>query len=348
MLMDTKVIVIDESAFIRKVISEYINEVRGFEVVGRFRDIKNSIKQIISLKPEVIVLDLNKEEVDGLANLEDYVEKEKNAKIIVVSENSKEEFIRKLNGKLLKNIEFIYKKEDFTMDGIKSIKNELINSLEACINKEHKISYQKKEINVQNKQKEKKEYKKIDVLLIGASTGGPRALNKLLSSITKRLDIPVLIVQHMPVGFTKTFAERLDRSCKNFKVVEAEDGMSLEKNKVYIAKGGIHMCISENKTIRFDDSKSIWGVKPAVDKLFISGAKVYKGNVLACVLTGMGRDGAEGIKKIKECGGVTIAESEETCLIYGMPKAAIETGDIDYALRLELIPSKIEEWVREV
>ncbi|MGL4875854.1 MAG: chemotaxis protein CheB [Clostridium sp.] len=344
MLMNKKVIVIDESAFIRKVFSEYINEVSGFEVVRRFRDVESSIKQIISIKPEVLVLDLNKEEAEELIKLECYIEEEKFTKIIVISESDKDEFIKKIGNKVARNVEFIFKKEDFTIDGIKSIQEELIKKLEACINKEHKITYQRKEQKVLE---HKKEYKKIDVLLIGASTGGPRALNKLLSSIGK-INAPILVVQHMPVGFTKTFAERLDRTCRNFKVVEAEEGMNLEKNKVYVAKGGIHMCISGNKTIKFDDSKSIWGVKPAVDKLFISAVDVYKGNILACVLTGMGKDGAEGIKRVKEKNGVTIAESEETCLIYGMPKAAIETGSIDYILNLESIVSKIEEIMKEV
>lgn len=142
--------------------------------------------------------------------------------------------------------------------------------------------------------------------------------------------VPVFVVQHMPQGFTKAFAERLDKQA-NLKVVEATHEESIRPGVVYIAPGGYHMLLTENKII-LDTSPPIHGVRPAVDKLFISAAKVFEEKTLACVLTGMGRDGAEGVRAVKAKGGFTIAQDEATSVIYGMPKAAYETGCIDMVL----------------
>lgn len=148
----------------------------------------------------------------------------------------------------------------------------------------------------------------------------------------------------MPVNFTKTFAERLDKSCK-MRVHEAEDGMHIENNNIYIAKGGNHMVIKDINTIHLNDEPPIWGVKPAVDKLFNSASAVYKNRVLSVILTGMGRDGANGTALIKDNGGITISEDKSTCTIYGMPKAAYETGKVDYVLKLDKIADAITDIV---
>lgn len=161
----------------------------------------------------------------------------------------------------------------------------------------------------------------------------------------KNLGVPVLVVQHMPEGFTKVFAERLDKVC-NLKVVEADDGMRIDKNTIYIAKGGSHMIVDNRKTIILNKDPAIWGVRPAVDKLFNSAIGLYGANILSVILTGMGRDGADGTKNIKDNGGVTISEDKSTCTIYGMPKAAYETGKVDLVVPLNKIAEKIIEIVQ--
>lgn len=180
-----------------------------------------------------------------------------------------------------------------------------------------------------------------DVIVIGASTGGPKAVEKLLMDLPRDLQAAVLVVQHMPKGFTKSFADRLNKCC-SINVLEASDGIRVEPNKVYIAPGGYHMEVRKGGKIHLDNGASLWGVKPAVDKLFISTSEVYKGKIISVVLTGMGKDGAEGIKAIKSIGGATITQNKETCVIYGMPKAAYETGAVDYVLPLDEIASKIK------
>ena len=180
----------------------------------------------------------------------------------------------------------------------------------------------------------------MNAVVIGASTGGPRALQTVLTQIEKDIGVPIFVVQHMPRGFTKAFADRLNSICK-LRVLEAEDGMKIEKNTIYIAQGGYHMVLNNNRYISLNEDPSIWGVRPAVDKLFESASEVYGGNLLSVVLTGMGKDGAKGTEAIKDKGGITISEDESTCTIYGMPRMAYETGKVDMVLELPLISEKI-------
>lgn len=186
-----------------------------------------------------------------------------------------------------------------------------------------------------------------DVIVIGASTGGPKAIEKLLKELPGDLGVPVLVVQHMPKGFTKSFAERLNRCCK-IEVLEASDGIRIEKNKVYIAPGGYHMEVIKGGRIQLNEDASIWGVRPAVDKLFISISKVFKERIISVILTGMGKDGAKGIVTIKAAGGITISQDEKSSTIYGMPKVAYETGAVDYVLPLDEIALKIKNLLNEM
>lgn len=184
-----------------------------------------------------------------------------------------------------------------------------------------------------------------DIILIGASTGGPNAIEKIVSEFEKDLNAAVLIVQHMPSGFTKTFAERLNRRCQ-LEVLEASDGIKIEKNKVYIAPGGYHMIVRYKGIIEINKEEPIWGVRPSVDKLFMSIAPIYKNRIISVILTGMGRDGSEGTVVVKMNNGTTIAQDENSSVIYGMPKSAYETGYIDYVLPLKDIASKIKSLIK--
>ncbi|QPW56134.1 chemotaxis protein CheB [Clostridium botulinum] len=181
---------------------------------------------------------------------------------------------------------------------------------------------------------------KVEAVVIGASTGGPKDLYKIITELPKRLNIPIFVVQHMPFGFTKAFAERLDLNSK-IKVVEATDEEIIQNNVVYIAKGGLHMEVGLDKKIHLISDPPIWGVRPAVDKLFISASKLYGPNILSVVLTGMGKDGAEGTIFIKDNGGITISQDKSTSTIYGMPKAAFETGKVDEVLSIDEIAEAI-------
>lgn len=183
-----------------------------------------------------------------------------------------------------------------------------------------------------------------DIILIGASTGGPNAIEKVISGLDLDLNAAILVVQHMPAAFTKAFAERLNKNCK-LEVIEAKDGLYIEKNKVYIAPGGYHMVVIEPGIIKLNNEPAIWGVRPAVDKLFVSASTVYTKRIISVVLTGMGKDGAEGTIVVKMNKGITISQNEKTSTIYGMPKVTYETGCVDYVLPIDDISVKLKSLV---
>ena len=336
-----RIVVVDDSAFMRKAISDMIESEDSFEVVAKLRDGRELIEKVEDINPDLITLDVHMRDLDGLSTLKELKRMGKSYPIIMLSsattegseitleclDNGAITFINKPSGSISLDIAKIQQR---LIDEIKSI----TANVKTSINREA----EKTNINIPKN-------KKIDAVVIGASTGGPKALQEVLTKLPKNLGVPVLVVQHMPEGFTKVFAERLDKVC-NLKVVEAKDGMHIDKNTIYIAKGGLHMKVDNGKNITLSDDPAIWGVRPAVDKLFDSAVRVYGANLLSVILTGMGRDGADGTRNIKDNGGITIAEDKSTCTIYGMPKAAYETGKVDLVVPLDKISEKIIEIVQ--
>ena len=357
----TKVIVVDDSAFMRKAISDMIESESNFEVVAKFRDGRELVEKVDKYNPDIITLDIYMKDLDGLATLKELKRLGKNYPIIMVSSGTTEgseltlecldngaiSFITKPSGSI--SLDIIKVKKNL-IEQIKSITSD-VNSRKKIINTD-KTSYTNnpvtaiKEKNIQPLSTLPKN-KRIDAVVIGASTGGPKALQEVLTKLPSDLGVPVFVVQHMPEGFTKVFAERLDKACK-MKVLEASEGMKIHKDTIYIAKGGQHMTVGANNALSLNEEPAIWGVRPAVDKLFNSAIKVYGGNLISAILTGMGRDGADGTGNIKDNGGVTISEDKSTCTIYGMPKAAFETGKVDLVVPLDEIASRIIKIIKGV
>lgn len=338
-----KVAVVDDSAFMRKVISDELNSQNGIDVVAKFRNGKELIDLYDKYKPDIITLDIEMPVMNGLETLKALNENNIDCPVIMLSSLTSENSVHTMECLALGATDFIEKPTANMITNGNIFKDALIEKITAIVlNKKRSIKNGKESITYNN---EKAISKSVDAVVIGASTGGPRALQSVLTDIDKNIGVPIFVVQHMPRGFTKAFADRLDTIC-GLNVVEAEDGMKIEKNTIYIAKGGYHMVLNNNKYISLNEEPSIWGVRPAVDKLFNSAAEVYGGNLLSVVLTGMGRDGARGTEVIKDKGGITISEDESTCTIYGMPKVAYETGKVDMVLELPLISKKINSILR--
>ena len=375
-----RIIVVDDSAFMRKAISDMIESEAKFEVIAKFRDGRELVEKVDQFRPDLITLDVHMRDLDGLSTLKELKKQGKNYPIIMLSsattegsevtleclDNGAITFITKPSGSISLDIDKVKERLISEIKGITSniVLNNSLGSLKTrtldtqvrnsvdlkqtyansrvCKNKETVVE-DKPIIN--NKPIPKN--KRIDAVVIGASTGGPKALQEVLTKLPENLNVPVFVVQHMPEGFTKVFAERLNKSC-NMTVVEASDGMSISRNTIYIAKGGSHMTVASTNRIELNKEPAIWGVRPAVDKLFDSAVNVYGGNILSVVLTGMGRDGAEGTKNVKKHGGITISEDRSTCTIYGMPKAAYETGKVDLVLPLDQVCNKITQIVKGI
>lgn len=357
-----RVIVVDDSALMRKLVSEMINEETDMEVIDTARNGEELLIKLAKNVPDLITLDVEMPKMDGVTTLKEMKKRNMNIPVIVLSSMSNKgvhitmeclaagafDFLAKPSGpisldinniklELIQKIRAAFTKLQYTMK--KNIVKETVTpTYERNNNRDmNKINDIKRENNVQFNNKKSN---KIDAVVIGASTGGPRALYTVITNLPKDLGVPVFVVQHMPAGFTKAFAERLNNNSK-MEVLEAQDKMYIQKNVVYVAPGGFHMEVKEDNRIHLNTEPAIWGVRPAVDKLFISASKVYKSNILSVVLTGMGRDGAQGTVEIKENGGITASEDKSTCTIYGMPRAAYETGKVDMVLPIQEVAYQI-------
>jgi two-component system, chemotaxis family, protein-glutamate methylesterase/glutaminase len=189
-----------------------------------------------------------------------------------------------------------------------------------------------------------------NVVVVASSTGGPRALAAIMPHLPPTLDAAILIVQHMPAGFTRSLARRLDAVCQ-LPVCEAEDGQMVVHGRVYVAPGGRHMAVTRRAAgvaIALEDSPPLWGVRPAADVLFPSAAHVFGASTIAVVLTGMGRDGAEGARLVRATGGRTILQDRESATIYGMPHAALQHAGADCVAPLHEIGAAIATFVGTV
>jgi two-component system chemotaxis response regulator CheB len=186
------------------------------------------------------------------------------------------------------------------------------------------------------------------VVAIAASTGGPRALGEIIPRLPENLEAAVLVVQHMPREFTRTLSHRLD-VMSPLPVSEAEDGEPVRENRVYLAPGGFHMRVDGepgNAAIRLDTAATIWGVRPAADPLFISAAETFGAFAIGVVLTGMGRDGAEGLRRIRDAGGLGVVQDSDSSIIYGMPQAALALAGADRVAAAQDMPRVIRELCR--
>lgn len=337
-----KVLIVDDSALMRKIISDMINEELDIEVIGTARNGEDLLSKLHNSLPDVITLDVEMPKMDGITALKEMKKRNINIPVIVLSSVSKIGTHMTMECLEAGAFDFLPKPSGAISLDISKVKNDLIEKI--------RLAYEKSTVQPKNvtevtetvgsKKLERSRAGKIDAIVIGASTGGPRALYAVITSLPEKLGVPVFVVQHMPVGFTKAFAERLNLNSK-IKVVEASEGMSVEKDTVYIAPGGFHMEVNSDKKIHLNTEPTLWGVRPAVDKLFISAARTYGANIISVVLTGMGKDGAQGTIEVKKSGGITIAEDKSTCTIYGMPRAAFETGMVDIVLPIDSIAQEL-------
>ncbi|MBK5240371.1 MAG: chemotaxis response regulator protein-glutamate methylesterase [Clostridium sp.] len=327
----------------RKIISDMINSETEMEVIDTARNGEELLSKITLEKPDIITLDIEMSKMDGIETLGQLQKKNINIPVIMLSSVSKTGTELTMECLQLGAFDFIAKPSGSISLEFNKVKNELVQKIKLAFTRRQVINKGiEKKNNLAIAHTTNTGAHSIEAIVIAASTGGPKALYKVITELPKNLGVPVLVVQHMPTGFTKAFAQRLNVNSE-IMVVEAQDGDTVEKNVVYIAPGGFHMEIGIDKRIHLNTEPTLWGVRPCADKLFLSATKVYGPRLLSVILTGMGRDGANGTVAIKDNGGITIAEHKSTCIIYGMPKAAFETGKVDEIIPLSDIAERISE-----
>lgn len=375
-LQKTKLLVVDDSAFMRKLISDFFSDHLHIEVIGAARNGKDAIKKIDQLKPDVVTMDVEMPEMNGMEALKEIMQKYP-LPVIMLSSTTKRGAENTLMAMEYGAVDFVAKPSGSISLDLHKIKDELVRKVEEAskvtVSKLRK-PYEKSTVvsrtirqplhNEESKLKsmtkptikidvptQKTEWSKTSkkIILIGTSTGGPRALQEVITKIPANVDAPILIVQHMPAGFTKSLAARLDQ-ISEIHVKEAEQGDLLQKGTAYIAPGGYHLKLrkvgSAFAVVLDNQEPPRAGHRPSVDVLFEDVSQYSEFDKIAVIMTGMGYDGSKGLVSLKKTGNVTaIAESAETCIVYGMPKAAVETQLVDEVADVDDIARTIMKYM---
>jgi two-component system chemotaxis response regulator CheB len=331
----TTVLVIDDSALISERVKALINGFDGYEVVGTGRDGEDAARLVHALDPDLVTLDIEMPGVDGLQAL-GYIMSEAPRPVVMLSaattRGTVDLTIRCLE---LGAVDFVRKPERTTTDGWSSVAPRLLEALKTAgamnLHGAPMLARPRRR-SLDTVRSERGPAR--TAVAIACSTGGPRALAEVVPALSPALDAAVLIVQHMPPGFTAGLARRLD-SLGSLSVVEATDGESVRSGRVYIAPGGRHMTVRRDGTgvvVSLNDGKSIHGVRPAADPLLEAVAECFGARSVGVVLTGMGRDGATGLKAIRDAGGAAFVQDRATSAVYGMPAHALAVAEREVAL----------------
>lgn len=332
----TKVLVVDDSAVMRKLITDILEGDPQIEVVGTAGNGADAIKMARKLNPNVITMDIEMPKMDGLTALQ-HILKSQPLPVIMLSAMDKRQADITMKALDLGAVDFISKTSGTLSLDMEERSGVLISKVKMAAN----VKIKKKDdirmtpISVPNFMEKKGNW----LITIGASTGGPRAIPQILSRLPRNLPAAVLIVQHMPKAFTQSFAERLNW-ITSLEVREAHEGDAIKQGTVLVAPGNMHMEVT-GKKIHLSGEPPVNNARPSVDVLMKSAAKRYKSRCLGVLLTGMGSDGALGMKDIKKYGGRTIAQNEDTSVVYGMPKVAVDMNAVDKVAPLEDIAGNI-------
>lgn len=340
-----KVLIVDDSAVVRKLLTEELNKQRDIEVVGTAMDPYIAREKIIELKPDVLTLDLEMPRMDGLSFLSKLM-KHFPMPVVVVSSLTPKNSANALNALRLGAVDVIckpgsaYSTQNISQDIVKAVRTASIARFDKHMDTIRSV--QKKQTNGELKRHTGLLHTTNKLIAIGASTGGTRALEAVLTELPENLP-GIVITQHMPPVFTKSFAERLNTICR-LKVKEAEDGDLIKSGQALIAPGNFHMLVEKSGAKYYTRIKSgppVHHQRPSVDVMFNSVAQAAGLNAMGVILTGMGADGAQGLLNMKEKGAYTIAQDEATSVVYGMPKEAAKLGAAEEILPLPAIPEAI-------
>ncbi|OPY83747.1 MAG: Chemotaxis response regulator protein-glutamate methylesterase [Syntrophorhabdus sp. PtaU1.Bin153] len=336
-----RVLVVDDSSFMRKTVTRMLQSDENIQVVGTAGNGEEAINKIEALKPDVVTMDIEMPVMNGIEALKHIMAKNP-LPVIVLSGISKEGADVTMEALNLGACDFMTKELTGLSGGVAGKETELINKVKDVAKKKVKFLVRRLELAKRPVSLHGSKRTKHAILSIGASTGGPPALQHILTSLPEDFPIPVVVAQHMPKLFTQTFAQRLN-SLTHITVKEAEDKEPLRPGVVLIAPGDTHMGLKKNGkdvTVEFvRDAGYVY--RPSVDLLMITTARVYDERAIGVILTGMGNDGLAGLREVKERHGFVIAQDEETCVVYGMPKAVVNARIADVVVPIDKISEEI-------
>jgi len=341
-----RVVVIDDSAYVRKVVREILSRSPFLEVVGTARDGREALDLVEQLDPDVVTCDLIMPELDGVGFVREQM-KRRPVPIIIMSV-AKETAEAALTALDAGAIDFVQKPTALASEKIFEVSNELIEKVKAAGNIAlNRLPTPQPKIAATVEATVAGTHS-VDVVVLGISTGGPQALKRLIPQLPADFPVPVVMVMHMPVGYTEMYAAKLNES-SNLEVREAAEGDEVKPGCVFLAQAGRHLTLkrhADGKVITHLDARPFSTLhRPSVDVLFQSAAEVYGNRVLGVVMTGMGSDGKQGAAWIKSQGGLVFTEAESSCVVYGMPGVVVEAGLSDKSVALEDMAHAIREVV---
>ena len=335
-----KVLIVNDSLIMRMLLSETIMSNPKMEVSDLARDGLEALTKLRLHKPDVILVDLEMPNMDGLTFIQNAVNYDRNIPIIVISSYSHEGSKVIFDALEAGALDFMSLSTNIA-ENRQQFQEELFSKIETAAKSNPELLIPEKILSIKPTKKQRGNINTASkVVVLGASTGGPKTLCEIVSKLPGNLPVGLLIVQHMPSSFTTKFAQRLDE-ISEFEISEAKEGDSIQQGKGLVAPGDYHMVVNSSHCVSLNKEDKRFGVRPAVNMSMITASEVYGENAIGVLLTGMGQDGAFGMKMIKKRGGHTIAQDESTSVVFGMPKAARDLDAVDKMLPLDQIPSEI-------
>jgi two-component system chemotaxis response regulator CheB len=325
-----KTLIVDDSSLVRSIIRDFLESDNSFEIIGEAENGLEGVEKAKALNPDFITMDIEMPVMNGLDAIVE-IRKFSSCGIVVISTHDTAKMAYEAT---VKGAHEFFAKDAFTSHKNDSRRNEIFSTLKQIANIKKRTSAGQDDVKQSSTQA-----RRINCVVIAASTGGPMALCQLCSGLPEDFPVPVMIVQHNTSGFDKGFVQWLDGYAR-LNVHLVKEGIVPLKGHVYVAPTDSHLVVT-GTGIALDDGEPVNNQKPAADILFKSAAEIYGNSLIGVVLTGMGSDGAEGIRHIKQAGGITIAQDENSSMIYGMPQAAAETGCVDIILPLNEIAQKL-------
>lgn len=344
-----RVLVVDDSAYMRFTIGKHLAETPGLAVVGSARDGREALELIPRLQPDVITLDVEMPRLDGLSTLREIMATDPRP-VVMLSSLTTEGARETVQALTLGAVDFVAKPA--ARANMQVVMEEVVGKVRAAARARVRPvpAAAQRASAAEAPPGRTKVTRRLGaqdrVVVIGSSTGGPRALNTVIPALPANLPAAVLIVQHMPVGFTRSLADRLDQGAA-LRVKEAEPGDALEVGQALVAPGGFHMTLDANDRIALNQNPTVHGVRPAIDVTLTSVVQRYRAATVGVVLTGMGRDGTNGALLVRGAGGRVIAEAESSCVVWGMPRSVVEAEAADLVVPLGDVGRAIERLLKD-
>jgi two-component system chemotaxis response regulator CheB len=342
--MPIRVLVVDDSAFMRRVIGEAITSQSDMQLAGVANNGLDALLKVEQLQPDVVTLDVEMPEMDGLTALRHLMARYPRP-VVMLSSLTQEGAVTTLRALSMGAVDFVPKPSGSISLDFHKVREDLLNKVRiaasARVHPRLAAPLPPARVSPRNGTSPRSARAGFDrLVVIGSSTGGPRALGTVVPALPRDGHTAYVIVQHMPAGFTRSLAERLDNASP-LSVHEASTGERLAADTVLLAPGDHHLRISANGVVELDDGPRVHGVRPSVDITLESVADHFAARSVVAILTGMGQDGAAGAARVRQAGGYVLAEDESTCVVWGMPRAVVERGAADKVAPLDAMAHAI-------